>query len=70
LKYPDDYKKAVLWGANTEGDSDSIACIVGGISGAYLGIGAIPEDWIKCIEKSNYLKDQAIRLAEKRTKLQ
>lgn len=63
LKYPGDYKKTVLRGANTEGDSDSIACIAGGLSGAYLGIDAIPEDWIQRIEKSDYL---AMRLAKKR----
>ena len=38
LKYPGDYTKTVLRGANTNGDSDSVACIAGGISGAYLGI--------------------------------
>jgi len=68
-KGPDDYKKTVLRGANTEGDSDSIACIAGGINGAYLGIGAIPDDWIKRIEKSGYLDDLATRLANKKTEL-
>jgi ADP-ribosylglycohydrolase len=43
LKYPNDYKKVVLRGANTDGDSDSIACISGSISGARLGFDAIPK---------------------------
>jgi len=51
---------------NTNGDSDSIACIGGSISGAYLGVDAIPEDWITRIEKSQYLDDLATRLAEKK----
>ncbi len=55
-----------LRGANTNGDSDSIACIGGSISGAYLGIDAIPQDWVKRIEKSGYLEDVATRLAEKK----
>ncbi len=38
LKHPNDYKKAVLRGANT--NRDSVACIAGGISGAYLGVAA------------------------------
>ena len=42
LRYPDDYRKVVIRAANTNGDSDSIACIAGGISGAYLGLEAIP----------------------------
>ena len=65
LKHPDDYRKTVIRGANTDGDSDSIACIAGGISGAYLGIDAIPEKWIQKIEKSDYLNDLTLRLANK-----
>ncbi|SPD75427.1 ADP-ribosylglycohydrolase [uncultured Desulfobacterium sp.] len=65
LRYPDDYKKVVIRGANTNGDSDSIACIGGSISGAYLGVEAIPESWINCIEKTDYLGDLATRLAVK-----
>ena len=56
-------------GANTNGDSDSIACIAGGISGAYLGIDAIPSEWVKRIEKSDYLNDLANRLAMKKDSL-
>jgi ADP-ribosylglycohydrolase len=66
FRYPDDYKKVVTRGANTNGDSDSIACIGGAISGAYLGVDAIPNDWIKNIEKSDYLEDLATRLAKKK----
>ena len=70
LKYPDDYRKTVLRGANTNGDSDSIACIAGGISGAYLGIDAIPDDWIKRIEKTEYLNALAKRLVMKKDSLE
>ncbi len=66
LKYPDSYEKTVVRGANTNGDSDSSACIAGSISGAYLGIDAIPDRCIKDIEKSEYLDDLAMRLAEKK----
>jgi ADP-ribosylglycohydrolase len=66
LKYPDDYKKVVIRGANTNGDSDSIACIGGSISGAYLGMKSIPDQWVKEIENSEYLNDLATRLAEKK----
>ena len=63
LRHPYDYKKAVLRGANTNGDLDSVVCIAGGISGAYLGIAAIPDKWVKNIEKTKYLEELAIRLA-------
>ena len=65
LKHPGDYTKTVLRGANTNGDSDSVACIAGGISGAYLGIDAIPEKWVKHVEKVQFLSTLAERLAEK-----
>jgi len=66
LRYSDNYKKVVLRGANTNGDSDSIACIAGSISGAYLGIEAIPTKWIREIEKTEYLNQLAKRLSEKK----
>lgn len=44
LHYPDDYLACIRRGANTNGDSDSIASIAGGIMGARLGLDAIPED--------------------------
>jgi ADP-ribosylglycohydrolase len=69
LKYSDDFNKVVIRGANTNGDSDSIASIGGSISGAFLGIGAIPDHWIKKIEKSEYLAGLATRLAEKKDEL-
>lgn len=59
LRYPDDYSKAVLRAANTEGDSDSIACITGSISGAYLGAKAIPQDWKDRIDNKEYLSSIA-----------
>jgi len=63
LKHPGDYSKTVLRGANTNGDSDSVACIAGGISGAYLSVATIPDKWINNIEKSSYLEGLSLRLA-------
>ncbi|MBW2986716.1 ADP-ribosylglycohydrolase family protein [Candidatus Woesearchaeota archaeon] len=66
LKNPQDYEKTVLMGANTNGDSDSIACIAGAISGAYNGIESIPERWIEKVENTQYLREIAEALYEKR----
>ena len=63
LQAPDDFLGTIRLGANTEGDSDSIACIAGGLSGAYLGMGALPTVWVNRLEKSEYLADVAQRLA-------
>ena len=66
LLCPDDYRRTVLRGANTEGDSDSIACIAGAVSGAYNGVGAIPEEWVRDVENSAMLRDVARRLFQAR----
>ncbi len=66
LRSPDDYSRTILRGANTDGDSDSIASIAGSISGAYLGEDAIPYDWRQRIEKSEYLGHLAEKLVERR----
>lgn len=56
------FERTVVTAATTDGDSDSIACIAGGISGAFCGLGAIPAVWQTNIENSAYLKDVASRL--------
>jgi len=62
LKNPTDYTKTVLMGANTNGDSDSIACIAGAISGAYNGAQAIPVGWLERLENRSLLRQTAIDL--------
>ena len=52
LKAKGDFRDAVLRGANSSGDSDSIACIAGSIVGALVGISGIPADWVARVEKT------------------
>lgn len=66
LRYPDDYVAAVRRGANTDGDSDSIACIAGGILGARLGLAAIPLEWRARCERATELTDLGVRMAAAR----
>jgi ADP-ribosylglycohydrolase len=70
IRYPDDYAACVRRAANTEGDSDSIACIAGGILGARLGLDAVPADWRERCENKDYLDDLAARMAAARSALQ
>jgi ADP-ribosylglycohydrolase len=62
LRSPRDYRETVLTAANASGDSDSIACIAGGISGAYNGLAAIPAEWRTGVENAAGLLDLADRL--------
>jgi ADP-ribosylglycohydrolase len=50
---PNDFPAAVLEGANTPGDSDSIATLAGALLGARLGVAAIPADWIEQLERTD-----------------
>jgi ADP-ribosylglycohydrolase len=56
---PDDLRQTILTAANTDGDSDSIACIAGGISGARNGVEAIPASWCETLENAARLVEIA-----------
>ncbi|MFX0196222.1 MAG: ADP-ribosylglycohydrolase family protein [Candidatus Hodarchaeota archaeon] len=64
LRHLDEYEATVLRGANTNGNSATIACIAGALSGALVGINGIPTNWVAKIEKNAYLDNLAIRFAE------
>ena len=38
--------KTIIYGANFGRDTDTIACMAGGLAGAYSGAGAFPDEWI------------------------
>ncbi|MGF1577793.1 MAG: ADP-ribosylglycohydrolase family protein [Gemmataceae bacterium] len=61
-RHSDDFVGAVLEGANTPGDSDSLATLAGALTGARCGIEAIPEEWIKDVERSDELMGLGIRI--------
>ena len=61
LKNTDNYKDAVLKAVNLGGDTDTTACICGGLAGIYYGYDAIPIDWIESIPHL----DKVMSLCEK-----
>ncbi len=69
LRYPDDYKKAMQTAVNITGDSDSVACIAGGILGTFLGVEAIPEEWINKLEEKDHMQNIIDRALEKLSSL-
>ena len=58
---PESFEETVITAANTDGDSDSIACIAGSIAGAFHGIDGIPQRWVEGVEN----RDGLIKLANK-----
>jgi ADP-ribosylglycohydrolase len=59
---PTDFRTCVQTAINTDGDSDSIGCIAGSISGAFNGAAAIPEHWRTGVENSAQLQQLAEQL--------
>jgi len=55
VRHPDDPRAAILEGANTPGDSDSIATLVGGLVGARCGAESIPASWVEELERKKEL---------------
>lgn len=62
IREPDDAAAALLLAANTDGDSDSIASITGALIGARLGLGALPPEWVRDVERSADLLEVADQL--------
>ena len=60
LRYPDDLERALTASVNHGGDSDSTGSMTGNILGASLGMGAIPEKYLKDLE----LRDAIIGVAD------
>lgn len=61
-RHPDDPAAAILEGANTPGDSDSIATLAGSLTGARCGIGTFPKDWVREVERAAELSELARRI--------
>jgi ADP-ribosylglycohydrolase len=54
-RHPDDARAAILEGANSEGDSDSIATLAGALVGARVGLEGLPAEWVAEVERSREL---------------
>lgn len=64
LMHPYNYREAVLLAVNSPGDSDSLGCITGAISGAYLGLPMLPKEWVAKVERSDELATLAGRFTD------
>jgi ADP-ribosylglycohydrolase len=64
LRTPDDYWETICTSIEVGGDVDTTAAMAGAVSGAYLGIGAIPPDFSTCLtDRKTWGRDELIDLA-------
>jgi ADP-ribosylglycohydrolase len=61
-RHPDDARAAILEGANTPGDSDSIATLAGSLVGARVGARGLPQDWVRDVERADELMALALEI--------
>jgi len=54
-RHPEDTRTGIIEGANTPGDSDSIATIAGALLGARNGLESIPAEWVRDVERGGEL---------------
>jgi len=64
LKYSKSFKECLLCAVLNGGDRDTLGAMACSISGAYLGIDAIPKKWIKKLENFLLIKNLALELYE------
>jgi poly(ADP-ribose) glycohydrolase ARH3 len=62
LAHPGDFASTIVYAISLGGDTDTIASMAGAISGAYLGIEAIPQEWQERLENRDYILNLAERL--------
>lgn len=64
LRHPHSYEQCLLCAVLNGGDRDTLGSMACAISGAYLGIEAIPQVWLNKLENRQHIEDLALRLAE------
>ncbi len=64
LRHPDSYEKVIHEAIFIGGDTDTIACMAGAISGAFLGISAVPARWIGAMREEKYTAGKIESLAD------
>jgi ADP-ribosyl-[dinitrogen reductase] hydrolase len=63
FRHPYDFRGAIEAAVRLGGDTDTVAAIVGGIMGASLGAGAIPETWLSGLTDWPLTREWMTRLA-------
>jgi len=64
LRYPKSFKDCLFCAVLNGGDRDTLGAMACGISGAYLGIEAIPISWREKLENVSYIEELASSLLE------
>jgi poly(ADP-ribose) glycohydrolase ARH3 len=64
LRHPDSYADAIHQAVFIGGDTDTIASMAGALSGARLGVGAIPRGWRDAVREETWSAERIEQLAD------
>jgi poly(ADP-ribose) glycohydrolase ARH3 len=64
LRHPKSFEDCLFCAILHGGDRDTLGAMACAVSGAYLGVEAIPQDWWEKLENRQYVEDLARRLVE------
>lgn len=67
LTHPNSFDEAVVYAISLGGDTDTIGAMTGAISGAYLGMNHIPDEWLRKLENRLYIEPLATELCQVKT---
>jgi poly(ADP-ribose) glycohydrolase ARH3 len=65
LRHPDSFTQVIHEAVFIGGDTDTVASMAGAISGAFLGKGAIPPQWLHAIREEQYTAEDIEGLADR-----
>ena len=69
LFHPKSFKGCLFCSVLNGGDRDTLGAMACAISGAYLGIDALPQIWLQKLENRTYIRELAFRLMELKAKI-
>jgi ADP-ribosylglycohydrolase len=64
LRHPESFARVIHEAIFLGGDTDTIACMAGALSGACLGAFAIPPHWTEAIREEKYTPQSIENLAD------
>jgi poly(ADP-ribose) glycohydrolase ARH3 len=68
LRYPFDFKHSIYCAILNGGDRDTLGAMTGSISGAFLGLDALPPEWRRKLENREFIESLALGLYNKKSK--
>ena len=57
LATTDSYRECVLKAVNLGDDTDTVAAVAGGLAGGVYGLNGIPQEWLKSLQRKEYIED-------------